>query len=212
MKMSLAVITAALLLLSACGPSARGPLVLPPPPALRPGHGLPTYDPTSPQVKPEPGPTPRRVLPQTPDTRRGPGIWASETPPTAERGPEIFGTPPLEPEHSNPGHVAEMSHCANMMRRASEMAGEDGSGLTARGRKCVAARLYLVCAEDWEKHATDVAREEAARRTATALAYKERMCVRSKPTDGPVDGVVGAVAFRYNEIQDLLRRKMDRAR
>lgn len=83
------------LLLSGCGPMLKGP-VLPalPTPALRPGHGLPTYDPKRREVVPPRSPH-ARVLPETPETRKGPGIWAGDrpkAPPARKRGDAI---PPM---------------------------------------------------------------------------------------------------------------------
>jgi hypothetical protein len=61
----------------------------PPPPALRPGHGLPTYEP-HPEVVPQVQPQPKQApVPHTPQTVREDTIWASGTP-KRHGGPIMF--------------------------------------------------------------------------------------------------------------------------
>jgi hypothetical protein len=59
---------------------SKGTLRPPPPAPTRPGVGLPAYEPGVRPMPPQPNPAPRRVLPQTPETRKEPGLWASEAP------------------------------------------------------------------------------------------------------------------------------------
>lgn len=98
--------------------------------AYRPPVRAPTFSPTEdaphtfrpgqpPQV--EPGPRPTRLLPQTPETRRGPGLW-SATPPvaTADNGsvPEIFDWNVPLPENDEPA-AERIKQCAAIMNVAS---------------------------------------------------------------------------------------------
>jgi hypothetical protein len=98
--------------------------------AYRPPVRAPTFSPTDdaphtfrpgqpPQV--EPGPRPTRVLPETPTTRRGPGLWAT-TPPVASsepgHAPEMFNWDAPLPEDDDEA-AARIKACANDMRATS---------------------------------------------------------------------------------------------
>ena len=91
----------------------------PPPPALRPGHGAPTYAPNAlPGVLVEPQPRPTRFLPQTPETSRQPGIWASQDP-DAEPAAIFDWNVPL-PENDEEAAV-QVKKCASAMKAASDV-------------------------------------------------------------------------------------------
>lgn len=60
----------------------------PPTPRFSPVEDAPhTFKPGRPRPSVEPGPKPTRVLPETPETRRGPGIWAGDEP---KAGPQLL--------------------------------------------------------------------------------------------------------------------------
>lgn len=122
-------------------------------PPLRPGHGLPQVGQPSVTVRtlPQPQPIPQRHLPQTPETQRQPGIWASD-----ERADEpeltslILGIPLDFPDDAETDvERAPTLTCATLMHGALV-----GSGTEARlrhrdrqTRECAAATLYVLCAE-----------------------------------------------------------------
>lgn len=61
----------------------------PPPPSMRPGVGAPTVGQPgwNPGVRTIPGPQHGRILPETPETRKEPGIWAAEPPRASKEDP-----------------------------------------------------------------------------------------------------------------------------
>jgi hypothetical protein len=82
-------------------------------PVLRPGVGAPTYDPhVAPQREPQPKPS--RLLPETPETRRQPGIWASDAP---EAKIAFDWNVPL-PENDEEA-AKRIKRCAESMKTAS---------------------------------------------------------------------------------------------
>jgi hypothetical protein len=106
-----------LILVLGCSSSApsqyeRGTLTGPPPAQQRPGVGLPTYDPHV-APRPEPQPKPARLLPQTPETRRTDGIWASASP-EAKPAVAFDWNVPL-PENDDEA-AARIKRCAASMK------------------------------------------------------------------------------------------------
>jgi hypothetical protein len=128
----------------------QGAYRAPPPPVLRPGVGAPTYSPhLQPGIQVEPGPKLQRALPQTPETQRQPGIWASDAP--EEEGPsvELFKVPwPLPPEaKDSEAAMARAKECAAELTQQAWKSHEIANVLNRGGRiaKCVAMRSMEVC-------------------------------------------------------------------
>jgi hypothetical protein len=93
----------------------KGTLTRPPPaPAARPGVGAPMYGQPGPQMHPR---SPHgRVLPETPETRKGPGIWAAHPPDDA---PTItFNWDVPVPEDDDEA-AEQLRKCAKTMEGAS---------------------------------------------------------------------------------------------
>jgi len=116
-----------LLCLAACSAPRqyeRGAYVpVPAPTPTRPGVGAPTFDPRhKPAMQPQPKPA--RPLPETPESRRGPGLWGA-TPPRAsgEAGPtpELFDWNVPLPE-DEPEAAAKIKACAEIMKVTSPKA------------------------------------------------------------------------------------------
>jgi hypothetical protein len=148
--MNLRILPLMMLIAAACGPSARGPLIQPP--TLRPGHGLPTYNPTQPQGKPERSPH-KKLLPSTSE----PGLWAGDGPTMSsdpavakpltiadmplEVAPEAIVSPvafPLVRECTDGlGKAVWASHEAGTVRRFGEST-----------QRCLAAFLFRGCVVD----------------------------------------------------------------
>lgn len=211
----------AVLLLS-CAPSPRqyerGAYAPHPPAQQRPGVGLPRYDPHAKPLPPQPQPKPKRYLPPEPDGK--PGIWASDEPDSGADSQWILGVPPLEPERSaeEPGYVAAMRNCANMMRLEITRAHVDDIlySLPSTPRKCAAAHLYLACVTDdlrrlEQDRAIPRDRVDSARKAAsTAQGYAERQCPKGGRFQG--DSAVMAASAKFRESQDLLHRKHEKTR
>jgi hypothetical protein len=143
------------LLLAACGSPrrqyAQGAPLAPRPPAFSPTTDAPHTVGQPGHVRPatrmEPNPRPGRVLPETPETRRGPGIWASGAPSDgAERGPQILDVPlPIGDTLTDPKDYWLTDECAAMMDRAArKVVGK--TKLSTTMRQCLAAQQYYTCA------------------------------------------------------------------
>jgi hypothetical protein len=100
------------------------------------------------------------VLPQTPDSRKEPGIWAA--------GPGGAPEPlllrillPLPPDAETETDKGAVLQCAQMMTGilALARAHEAALALPPPVRTCLAARLYLACAEGMVADLDDAARE-----------------------------------------------------
>lgn len=145
--------------LNACapGPSERSELkrgaFAPPPPApVRPGVGLPTYDPHVKPLPPQPQPKPTRLLPQTPESRRGPGIWAGDA--TFDDVMREFGvlgvllpfpTGDSVEDSAQRGQVRMCAHVAREMF-AAIMPESELAKATDAEVICVVARAFRACA------------------------------------------------------------------
>ncbi len=138
----------------------RGTFAPPPPAPARPGVGLPTYDPQVNPLPPQPNPKPARLLPQTPETARQPGIWATKSPEQEEyerwsadreREPLVLGVhlryPPgtIHEEESRPTNL-----CAAKIDRLLRvlMSPDQISKLNPKERTCLAYRMYGLCASE----------------------------------------------------------------
>jgi hypothetical protein len=68
-------------------------------PTFSPSEDAPhTFEPGRPAPV-QPGPIPARVLPQTPETRKGPGIWAGDEPKASDEDPDSSHLVPHAPVH-----------------------------------------------------------------------------------------------------------------
>jgi hypothetical protein len=207
-----------LLLLMACAPSApnayeRGTLSRHPAPAQRPGVGAPAYDPRSPGARPEPGPRPTRILPQTPESRRGPGLWATRDPLADMPARTLFGVPLPDPGDAEAKKIR--AFCARSVALASRHGEHDAavSRLVEQERRCLAARLYHMCASellgDFEKTAADaelgviehVAVEAMRKTEPVALDFVRRECRPSMPSVEVLAHDIGA-AWRKDVLED----------
>lgn len=202
--MKMVAMWVALGVLAGCGPSMRGPLVRPPPvPVLRPGHGLPAYNPTQPQVEMEPNPQPERVLPQTDKTRREDTIWASK-PPATGGVIAMFGV-----AISAPAFDAERSKTAWCAARAKAAFEEHRyADRNEAWRKCFANVLVKACLDAERNNikrrldAGDVReiQHERLKETTTAakLAAREVQRLCPEPDAEMTDG--------YNAMAALISR------
>jgi hypothetical protein len=134
---------------TACGPSARGNL-LPPPPSLRPGHGAPTYDPHVDSRQPERSPY-TRPLPPTKEK----GLWAAHPSyDDAPLRPLLLGVElPYPPTATSEADRETTLLCSGVMGQMAMRPGVpdvDTRRWTEPLQRCAAARLYLKCAEGYE--------------------------------------------------------------
>lgn len=157
----------ALLLALACaGPEripstyAQGAPMPPRPPPFNPAQdaphtvGQPGH--LAPPVRPQPNPVPGRVLPQTPETRREPGIWASDGAPK----PKVHFVPylpqsvPLVPD-------AELARCArDVVRQVGQEEARQALKLTEPERHCARVLVVVSCLQRWRDLAyKDTSRE-----------------------------------------------------
>jgi hypothetical protein len=150
-------LTLLLLALCSCAPAtprtyAQGAPIAPRPPAFNPTTdaphtvGQPGY--LAPHVEPEPGPKHGRVLPQTPDTRREPGIWAGGKPPATGAGVVVLETIILLPEPDEQEPMAMARSCANDINAvpsADPLLRRSISAIPREERECLAASVFLAC-------------------------------------------------------------------
>lgn len=120
----------------------RGTYLQPPAPT-RPGVGAPMYGTPNPAMH-APRSEHKRILPETTETRKEDGIWAST--PSTDAVPLILGVP--YPEEPTEGTMSAYVPCANRMNRAIDAADERkrAEALLPAEKQCLAARLYLECA------------------------------------------------------------------
>jgi hypothetical protein len=118
-------------------------------PPLRPGHGAPVVGQPSVTVRtvPQPNPKPQRLLPETPETQRQPGIWASgSVTPTL---PLLFGVVLPYPEIEEKIDRSNTDMCAFTMMSAAaakHIPRDVWRPWSVDTRRCLAARLYEHCA------------------------------------------------------------------
>jgi hypothetical protein len=129
----------------------RGTLTGPPPAQQRPGVGLPTYDPHV-APRPEPQPAQSRLLPQTPETQRQPGIWASGNEPSAAPSVKMFETEISLPAETAAaaGLIERLKECASDLQQAAWRS-KDATAIQRMGEKqhlCLGTWLLAVCAKD----------------------------------------------------------------
>jgi len=199
---------ALLLSLAACtsGPSEyhRGTFVPPPPAPARPGVGLPTYDPHARPFPPQPQPKPTRVLPETPETRRGPGIWASDdtTPPKPKggKGPVLWDVelpmPPLVQSEDPLEQIAPALACTRAVKQRIETMGlrEQVVSMEPHQRTCFLIRLYAFCLRDMSgnikaENPRDARRWKEASQCATRFYARWCGAIDTSSTDPLADRV-----------------------
>lgn len=208
-----------LLLVSCATPARRelrdGPMVQPAPTFVTPGYtpagaGLPEYMPAAEAPTAERSPH-RRVLPETPASRRGPGIWAGDEPVEDLTPPRILGVPLLTPD--DPKVRAMARRCEQQMDYAlvREAHDHEARNLELTVRACLAAKLYQHCAAGYideynERRATDTFMDkvEEARRKAMKAKADEmvaRRCPEEPPHLPPRPGTIyGDVAGTWTKI------------
>ena len=150
----LAACAASLALHSACASSPDAPAEYrqgvyrpPPPPALRPGHGAPTYSPhlqPDTQVEPQARPAP---VPHTARTQREDTIWSAEPTKavTPSEDPKILGVLlPFGEGLNTPDEQVHTYECASLMGAAAKRV-PGATQLPRSMRQCVAALQYVTC-------------------------------------------------------------------
>lgn len=129
-------------------------------PAFSPTEDAPhTFQPGRP-LPAQPGPRPSRVLPQTPETRKEPGIWASGQPDPEQIEPRLFGVlMPVPPSATDYDKKAVYKCVFAMSDFAIRATGGTAEALVARlatyterERGCVAATLYATCLKSIKDH------------------------------------------------------------
>lgn len=172
----------------------RGVLAPPPAPA-RPGVGAPVVG--------QPGRAPAapqspytRVLPETPETMRRPGIWATSSPPDDGEFVLILGVP-FPPATVNSEARTAARYCSETINRSALAVGRASfpPSLTTAMRRCAAARMAWQCAdqhaENWTAMRKRAAKVNLAMESAwaatrdVALEMLKRECkgVPVKPVD-----------------------------
>jgi hypothetical protein len=155
----------------------RGTFTPPPPAPVRPGVGLPTYDPHVKPLPPQPQPKPKRLLPPT----REPGIWASDAPESppdplddGEPAPLVLGIRlPYPDEPSSLMERENVRWCAARSRGALGLALPQDIVLTDKERMCLAMRMYALCATRvWRPQQTNEALTPRERRSMGDLAHE----------------------------------------
>ena len=163
------------------------------------GAGLPEY-----WAQPEPKPLPRspykRVLPETPETRRAPGIWASDVGGEPKAPPTLLGVPlPIGVDEND--HVTRTSRaCVTLLHAAIIKSGQALSGLSPQQRRCLGATLYFMCAyDDVRAYATRSASEKMASNRLRVLAEKLRSDECTPPIAAKHLSILYAIETAYRE-------------
>jgi hypothetical protein len=144
------------LFLSACG--AHNQSAVPFPPTFEPEADAPITIGHPGYVAPEPERSPhKRVLPETPDTRREPGIWAArddlpdggplpKANPTWPNPPVFLSVPlPYTPVTGTDEDRYYARKCAWLLTAFQPHVAVDVSGLNPYQRRCLVARAYSAC-------------------------------------------------------------------
>lgn len=179
-----------LLLLMLLAPLAHAQPARPPAPRFVPSQdaphtvGQPGHTKPTPAV--EPGPQPKRVLPETPETRRGPGIWAGDRSPPASV--EILLVPiPLPSFDEDPSlHILGAIECTERLADALLDVPAHRTAaqrLTTGERECAAAMMLLRCLAGLrEGSGEEIAKGlDAASRDVAAFGMKA--CVKPNGSD-----------------------------
>lgn len=99
----------------------------------------------------------KRVLPQTPETLKGPGIWAGDGAHASSKdtpGMLLGLVLPYPDDATTPGERAPAEICADLMNKAADEAvpAETLQRLSKEERHCLAARMYHRCAVYFLQH------------------------------------------------------------
>lgn len=204
-------------LMAACasGPAEyqRGTFA-PAPAPVRPGVGAPIYDPHVKPLPPQSQPKPMRVLPETPQTRREPGVWASSSGEPAwwtKRDPVLLDTvlpyPTIEAERDT--WTTRLCAARADAVREQVMRPEEERAMAAKDKACLAARLYVFCATAMEANiASDLKRGEMkdpelqahlSDVSTAAKRMKEAAC--SEPADEGITRWLERFAARWDRTQ-----------
>jgi hypothetical protein len=198
-----------LFLLAACASStptqyAQGVPALPRAPAFNPTLDAPITTGQPGYVGPAenlPHSPHRRVLPETPDTRKEPGLWAAE-PPTSATGdvPEILGLalPPLDLDDSAES-LANQKDCADRWAKVLRQSGlgRQRPKMPPAEQRCAAALMYVLC---WKEeglladslrlytgsnvHSLDFQRLQAAREAVATSLFNTHCSQKHLSPDG----------------------------
>lgn len=149
---------------------------------------------------------PGRTLPESPDTRREPGLWGSEPP----QGSMWHGFPrvldvaiPIPPDAAeDPHYLRVVNGCVyliGMALSATELH-KQASELDLFPRRCLVARLQLHCSAGIEKHLRQresplLAAQQRAREEDEK--FRREACRGVKPDDFP-DRIFGMVSCRWS--------------
>lgn len=168
---------ALLLLLTSCS-GVQGIPVAPRPPAFSPVTDAPItigQPGTQPRgVAIEPNPKPSRALPESPETRRGPGIWASKEPET-DPTISVLGVPLWAPD-ADTDVMGVYHRCAAMANTATSVKSIPAA---ERLRMCLAPLLIYHCVMVLEDK-----RPEWAQAKAMEKARKHMSNMASGPCGG----------------------------
>ena len=112
--------------------------------------GMPGYVGSPANLPPSPH---KRVLPETPETRKQAGIWAVKD--SDERVTPILLDvfPPTSMDAQTPWDYEVPEQCARTMLDALKRAKllQAANALESPIKRCLAARLYSACADEWRK-------------------------------------------------------------
>jgi hypothetical protein len=127
----------------------------------------------------------QRVLPQTPESRNEPGIWATGSPPSTQKQPAILGVPiPFGDNLPDPRDWWLTEGCGVMMDKAAR-AVVGKTILPPALLRCLVAQQYYTCAmgaleadiQAIKAGNADVNRSRVIEDTAkTALRFVQHMC------------------------------------
>jgi hypothetical protein len=165
----------------------RGTLTRPPPARPRPGVGAPVHDPRAPHPSVEPGPRPTRVLPQTPEARREPGIWAS-TDPDIRLVPSVEGVILPSPYPPTDEDAPFVQRCANVLNDvfAHRAVQEAYSNLLIDERLCAIATTYTLCVDAYRDLARHLSRaaevEQLDRLSVAGSEFRKSLCADARST------------------------------
>lgn len=202
-RMVLILLTLMLLASCSSGPVEfrRGSPVAPAPANVRPGVGAPVLGQPS-----QPHGLPRspygRVLPQTPETRKEPGIWAGDDPRRAPHPPAFVDDvqlPNLEPATSKDETVMAYG-CANMMPHTMRRLGVyPMQGLTYEQRRCVVAEYFDDCVKSVFKQVPYLFRHEGLDKRWRELTaeFRRKACASVKPSKD-LDAILNAHPRDWN--------------
>lgn len=171
----------------------------------------PTYDPHVAPLPPQPQPPPVRVLPQTPDTRREPGIWAAVEG-SGDGKPYVCGVEipmsPLDPYEDLLTQVAPMVKCSQSLVRRIDILGlkERIEAIPMPARTCLIAALYHFCnqREMGKEGKEQIAKGSGAAALSPHLVRNvqlaENFYIKACASDRSPEG---------DAIEDLLKRRWD---